>query len=317
LSYSSITTPNGNINNLGYCNDITTFNLPVGTFHDGSGTGNDYLDSTHCFWLIEPNQADTIELTFISYDTEANYDKIKVYDGTTVSSPLIAVFSGFGIYKKLTSTSGAILVEFESDESYTAPGFLATWTTRSVQNGGATTAPVADFIASSTNINAGDKVDFYDLSQNIPTNHSWVFVNGSNSTSFVKNPSNIQYNMPGCYDVSLVVNNNFGTDQTTKTCYINVNALVGLGDGEAYVEKDVKIYPNPADGQFNIFFHPEEDKMTNISITNILGERIYTNNIIGQAEFDEAFDLRSYGSGVYFVNISSGEKFISKKLTIN
>ena len=120
-----------------------------------------------------------------------------------------------------------------------------------------------------------------------------------------------------CYDVSLVVTNNFGTDQTTKTCYINVNALVGLGDGDAYVEKDVKIYPNPTDGQFNIFFHPEEDKLTNISISNLLGEIIYTNTITGQSEFDEAFDLRSYGSGVYFVNISSGEKVISKKLTIN
>ncbi len=317
LSYSTTSTPNNGIVNHGYCNDITSYNLPVGTFHDGSGVGADYLDSTHCYWLIQPNQADTIELTFISYDTEANYDFIRVYDGTTVSAPLIDVISGFGIYKKIIGTSGALLVEFTSDESYQAPGFLATWTTKSVQNGGAKAAPIADFIASAQNINVGDKIDFYDLSQNTPSTHSWIFVNGSNPISSVKNPTNIQYNTPGCYDVSLTVTNNFGADQTTKTCYINVNALVGLGEGEEYLEKDIKVFPNPTKGRFTIYFNPEKDKDSKLQITNLLGEIIYEQVISDMEVFEKEFDLSKHSQGIYFVNVSSGDQIISKKLTIN
>ena len=209
------------------------------------------------------------------------------------------------------------MVEFISDESYHAPGFLATWATKTVQNGGATIAPVADFIASAQNINIGDKVDFFDLSQNAPATHSWIFVNGSNPTSSAKNPTNIQYNTPGCYDVSLTVTNNFGADQTTKTCFINVNALVGLGEGEAYVEKDVKVFPNPTQGRFTIYFNPEKDKESKLQITNILGELIYEQVISDMEIFEKEFDLSEHAQGMYFVNVSSGDKMISKKLHIH
>ena len=47
VTYSSTTTPSGAIDNQGYCTELTTFTLPAGSFHDGSGSGIDYLSNTY------------------------------------------------------------------------------------------------------------------------------------------------------------------------------------------------------------------------------------------------------------------------------
>jgi PKD repeat protein len=85
-------------------------------------------------------------------------------------------------------------------------------------------APVAAFSASSLNITAGQTVNFTDLSTNAPTSWSWTFTGGSPASSTTQNPTNIQYNAVGCYQVSLTASNAFGSDNQTNTCYINVTA---------------------------------------------------------------------------------------------
>ena len=85
------------------------------------------------------------------------------------------------------------------------------------------TAPVADFAASSFNINVGDTIDFYDQSLNSPQIWTWTFSGGSPWTSNVQNPQNIEYNYPGYFDVELTVENSDGTDTKVITNYIVVN----------------------------------------------------------------------------------------------
>jgi len=87
------------------------------------------------------------------------------------------------------------------------------------------TAPVANFIANNTTINAGGNVNFTDLSTNTPTSWSWTFAGGTPGTSTAQNPSNIVYNTPGTYNVTLVATNAFGNDTELKTGYIVVNAV--------------------------------------------------------------------------------------------
>jgi PKD repeat protein len=84
--------------------------------------------------------------------------------------------------------------------------------------------PIAAFVGNPINITAGQMVNFTDLSLNNPTSWNWSFTGGLPNTSTQQNPSNVMYNFPGCYQVSLTVSNAFGNDSETITCYINVTS---------------------------------------------------------------------------------------------
>lgn len=82
--------------------------------------------------------------------------------------------------------------------------------------------PTANFGASLTTILPGGGVDFTDLSTGVPSSWQWTFQGGTPSTSTEKNPSNIRFNSPGIYDVTLKVTNSFGTSTLKLEKYITV-----------------------------------------------------------------------------------------------
>ncbi len=84
-----------------------------------------------------------------------------------------------------------------------------------------TLPPVADFVASQTQVFVGESVTFTDLSTENPTSWDWVFTGGTPETSGVQNPV-ITYNTAGTYAVSLTATNPYGTDTETKDHYIVV-----------------------------------------------------------------------------------------------
>lgn len=87
-----------------------------------------------------------------------------------------------------------------------------------------TDPPVAQFTASSTNVNEGAIVQFTDQSSNNPTSWSWTFNGGTPSASTLQNPI-VTYTTAGVYDVQLIASNQYGSDPELKTGYITVVAL--------------------------------------------------------------------------------------------
>jgi len=85
-------------------------------------------------------------------------------------------------------------------------------------------APVANFSASDSTICARDCINFTDLSTNSPTSWTWYFNGGTPATSASQNPTNICFNTPGTYTISLVATNANGQDSIAKTSFITVNA---------------------------------------------------------------------------------------------
>ncbi len=83
--------------------------------------------------------------------------------------------------------------------------------------------PVADFIANDTTICVGDCINFTDLSTNNPSSWSWTFSGAVTPTSLVQNPTNICYNSPGIFAVTLTATNANGSGTIQKTGYITVN----------------------------------------------------------------------------------------------
>jgi len=74
----------------------------------------------------------TIILDFDDLQTEDNYDVINIFDGSTMSSPLIASVSGINptqLPRGLNSSQLYMLVQFTSDPSSNYRGFLATYRT--------------------------------------------------------------------------------------------------------------------------------------------------------------------------------------------
>lgn len=84
-------------------------------------------------------------------------------------------------------------------------------------------APVADFTTALTAFCDSTCINFTDLSANNPSSWSWSFAGAVPATSSQQNPTNICYNVPGTYDVTLIASNANGSDTITKTGYITVN----------------------------------------------------------------------------------------------
>ncbi|NOR86146.1 MAG: PKD domain-containing protein, partial [Bacteroidales bacterium] len=96
---------------------------------------------------------------------------------------------------------------------------------------------IADFEADNTSIMAGESVNFTDLSVGVPTGWSWTFTGGTPASSATQNPSNIVYNTPGDYNVSLTITRGGDSDTETKTAYIHVGdpTVPPIADFEADV----------------------------------------------------------------------------------
>lgn len=202
-----------------YCNGQTTLTAPSGNFSDGSGA-NDYANNTTCSWLIQPSNAATITLSFVSFNTELNNDGVIVYDGANNSAPILGQYSGTNLPSSLTSTGGSMFVEFLSGVSVRGIGWQANYT--STQNA---IAPVASFSANNTSICPGNCINFTDNSTNNPTAWSWSFPGSNTPTSTAHNPSNICYPNAGTYSVTLTASNSAGGNTSTLNSYITVNPV--------------------------------------------------------------------------------------------
>ncbi len=104
------------------------------------------------------------------------------------------------------------------DNVGTDPSFAVDDITLSVVGGA---PPVAAFTASSTNICAGQCINFTDNTTNAPTGWSWTFPGGVPATSTAQNPNNICYLAAGTYTVTLSASNAFGTSTATQTITVN------------------------------------------------------------------------------------------------
>ncbi len=106
---------------------ITTLTSASGSFYDSGGAGANYADDERKVWTIQPAGASSITLNFTSFDVEADYDFMYIYDGPSVWSPKIGRFNTTSP-GTITSSGGALTIEFRSDCATNATGWVANWT---------------------------------------------------------------------------------------------------------------------------------------------------------------------------------------------
>ncbi|HEU4718109.1 MAG TPA: PKD domain-containing protein [Bacteroidia bacterium] len=106
-----------------------------------------------------------------------------------------------------------------------------TGTDQVVVNVAVCTVPVAAFSANDHQVCEGTCIDFTDNSTGTPTGWTWSFPGAVPSSSTQQNPTNICYNTPGNYNVTLIVTNAFGSDTTVMSNYVSVGAAPNVDAG--------------------------------------------------------------------------------------
>ena len=90
---------------------------------------------------------------------------------------------------------------------------------------------------------------------------------------------------------------------------------VRVEGGSAIANLDV--YPNPSRDIFNVTFTSEDAQDLEVRVINVVGEVVYTENLdqfIG--EYSKQVDLATYTKGVYFLEITTNNGVINKKLIL-
>ena len=214
--YIVVTPPEFNMTN----GAVTTC---TGNFYDSGGASGSYANSENYTETFYPSTAGAmVRFVFTSFSTESGYDYLRIYNGTSTAATLIGTYNGTTGPGTVTASnaSGALTFNFTSDGSVVSTGWIAAISCQIT-----TVPPVADFSASSLTPAINSTVTFTDLSSNIPTSWLWSFspgtvtyVGGTSATS--QNPQ-VQFTAIGPYTVSLTATNSYGSDNETKTNYIN------------------------------------------------------------------------------------------------
>jgi hypothetical protein len=126
--------------NCAGCNGLCKmFTAPSGEFNDGSyapeiGRVVQYQNNANCEWIIAPNVAAQITITFTRFITQRDYDKVTVSECESLemlsckNERKLATLSGtYDSSQVLTAGTGYMKVTFTTDASVTADGFAASW----------------------------------------------------------------------------------------------------------------------------------------------------------------------------------------------
>ena len=101
------------------------------TFSDGSAF-DDYQADLSCSWSIEVHPDSLVYLTFSEFNTELNFDYVKVYDGEDEFSDMIGAFSGVDIPSDIISSTNHLYITFETDDGNNRSGWEASYETYNV-----------------------------------------------------------------------------------------------------------------------------------------------------------------------------------------
>ena len=90
---------------------------------------------------------------------------------------------------------------------------------------------------------------------------------------------------------------------------------VRIEEGDAISNLDV--YPNPSRDVFNVTFTSEDVQDLEVRVINVVGEAVYTEDLeqfVG--EYTKVLSLGTYTKGIYFLEITTNNGVINKKLIL-
>lgn len=120
---------------------VTTYTAATGSLYDSGGASANYTDDERYLYLIEPTSASNVTINFDVFDLEEDWDYMYIYDGSTTDDALIGVYTGSTDPGTISSSGGALLLEFRSDCSTNNAGWEINWVSNTSSSAGDITAP--------------------------------------------------------------------------------------------------------------------------------------------------------------------------------
>jgi N-acetyl-anhydromuramyl-L-alanine amidase AmpD len=108
-----------------------TINTTSGRLYDSGGTLGGYGNNEDYVYRIIPASRERLELTFTTFETEAEHDVLEVFDGQDTTGRRLGAFDGknMPLGRAFRSSGNGLTVRFRSDNRTNAPGWTASWRT--------------------------------------------------------------------------------------------------------------------------------------------------------------------------------------------
>lgn len=180
----------------------------------------------------------------------------------------------------------------------------------------------AEFLVS-TVVNAGDSVYVIDVTKPTLPSINWILPtnNVSEISTSTPNVKRVVFNSPSIYQISMVVYSGGFEDIITKTVTVlEKSNKAGVSDALGYNAElidNIKLFPNPTNGQFNVDVSLSKIANVKASFLNPFNNQIIETKLVSGSDiYNLVFNHPNLPPGIYFVAVAVGDVVKTLKLVI-
>ncbi len=126
------------------------------SIYDMGGPNRNHYDKESYVYTIAPSSLNKVRLTFSQFDLETGFDSLYLFDGPTITSPLLGAYTGTISPGIVNATGSSITVKFKSNNANNKAGFRAKWNC------------ISDAVSPTTQVNTPSGF----ITQNFTTNYT-------------------------------------------------------------------------------------------------------------------------------------------------
>ncbi len=266
-------------------------------FYDDGGPNSNYSDNRNYTLTFFPDtEGAKIKVDFLSFNTESNYDYLKIYDGTSTSSAMIGSYTGGNSPGTVVASNaqGALTFNFTSDSYSSEPGWEAV-----VSCSGLPLEVYAQ--AESDTICPGESMHLNAVVSGGNGNFTFDWSPKENLDDF--SSMNPVFTAPENGEFTYVVTVSDG--EQTNSASVSFFVADCLSTDEQ-PEMEIGVFPNPSSSTIQIMLD-HECQYVEISMFNNLGQMVKA--VVNSTDIS----VEDLASGVYLVRIDvDGKQFFRK-----